>query len=99
MADIIRLNSSASTVKIDDKHLLARLAFPKIRKDVQLKVKDEYNSYRKEHLAAIGKSSGCQICGMIDPLQHNLRINFHGFLVLCLLLIVQKKFKRIMRAI
>ncbi|RYR09525.1 hypothetical protein Ahy_B05g077876 isoform F [Arachis hypogaea] len=57
MADIIRLNSSAST---------------------------------KEHLAAIGKSSGCQICGMIDPLQHNLRINFHGFLVLCLLLIVQK---------
>ncbi|QHN93525.1 uncharacterized protein DS421_17g593450 [Arachis hypogaea] len=31
-----------------------------------------------------------QICRMIVPPQHNLRINFHGFLVLCILLIVQK---------
>ncbi|KAL4300831.1 hypothetical protein AHAS_Ahas17G0240200 [Arachis hypogaea] len=30
------------------------------------------------------------ICRMIVPPQHNLRINFHGFLVLCILLIVQK---------
>ncbi|XP_020964939.1 uncharacterized protein LOC110265858 isoform X2 [Arachis ipaensis] len=52
--------------------------------------KEEKVMKKKERLTAIGKSSGCEICGMIVPLQHNLRINFHGFLVLCLLLIVQK---------